>query len=160
MQPLPPPLHWRDVRPDDAHFLDALFLAGRDDLRQIAADPALLQQLVRMQQQVQDTGLRQAYPEARRLVVERGGEPVGQVTVDIGTRELRLLDIVVAPAARRGGVARAVVAHLQAEAAARGLPMGLTVAAANTPARALYEALGFRVVSDNMVVLHMAWASP
>jgi ribosomal protein S18 acetylase RimI-like enzyme len=157
MQPLPPPLHWRDVRPDDAPFLDALFLASREDLRHVAVDPAFVQQLVRMQQQVQETGLRQAYPDAMRRLIERGDDPVGQVTVVLGARELRLLDIAVAPAARRGGVARCVVSHLQREAAARGVPMGLTVAASNTAARGLYLALGFSVVSDNLVVQHMAW---
>jgi ribosomal protein S18 acetylase RimI-like enzyme len=157
MHPLPPPLHWREPQPADAAFLDELFLASRDDLRQIAADPAFLEQLVRMQQRVHEAGLRQAYPGARRLLIERDGEAVGQVVIDIGTSELRLLDIAIVARARRGGTARAVVAHLQREAAARGLPMGLTVSKANLPARTLYLALGFTVAAEDMLLEHMAW---
>ncbi|MBA2672880.1 GNAT family N-acetyltransferase [Ramlibacter sp.] len=157
MNPLAPPLRWREPQPADAAFLDELFLASRDDLRQIAADPAFLEQLIRMQQSVQDAGLRQAYPAAQRLLVERSGEAVGQAIIDVGAHELRLLDIAVVPRARRTGAARAVVAHLQQEAAARGLPMGLTVNKANTAARSLYLALGFTVASEDMLLEHMAW---
>ncbi|MES2936180.1 MAG: GNAT family N-acetyltransferase [Pseudomonadota bacterium] len=157
MNPLPPPLHWREPQPTDAAFLDELFLASRDDLRQIAAAPAFLEQLVRMQQRVHEAGLRQAYPAAQRLLIERAGTAIGQAVVDIGAHELRLLDIAIVPNARRGGAARAVVAHLQQEAAARGLPMGLTVNKANLPARTLYLALGFTVAAQDMLLEHMAW---
>ena len=157
VRPLPAPLRWRHAQPGDAPFLDALFLASRDDLRQIPLEAAMLQLLVRLQQQVQEDGLRQNYPGAVRLVIEREAVPVGQAVVDVGPRELRLLDLGVVPGARRGGVARTVLAHLQQEAAARGVPIGLTVAVANAPARSLYAGLGFGVVAQDAMVQHLAW---
>lgn len=157
LHPLPPPLHWREPQPADAPFLDALFLASREDLRQIAADPAFLEQLMRMQQNVHEAGLRRGYPQAQRRLIEQDGEAVGQAVVDIGPHELRLLDIAIAERARRRGIARAVVAHLQREAAARGLPMGLTVNRANAPARSLYLSLGFAAASGDVLLEHMVW---
>jgi ribosomal protein S18 acetylase RimI-like enzyme len=156
---LPPPLHWREARPADESFLDRLFLESRDELQDIAGDPAFLLQLLRMQQRAQAAGMRQAYPQAVRLLIERASEPIGQVLVHAGAGELRLLDIAVAPPARRCGVGQAVVATLQQQAALGGMTMGLTVAKTNTAARALYLRLGFTIASQDLVMEHMTWCA-
>jgi ribosomal protein S18 acetylase RimI-like enzyme len=157
ISPLPPPLLWREATADDEALLEALFIAGREDLKQLPGDAAFIQQLARMQRQVHEAGLRQNYPRALRLVVERDGQPVGHAIVNIGETELRLVDVAVLPAARRGGVARAAVACLQREAAGRGLPVGLMVNRANAAACALYTGLGFVAGAQDTLFVQMHW---
>lgn len=154
---LPPPLRWREAVAADEPLLETLFAAGREDLQGVPGGAAFVQQLVRMQRQTHEAGLRQNYPRALRLVIERGGEAVGQALADIGDRELRILDIVVLPAARRGGVARAAIGALQREAAARGLTVGLMVGRTNAAAAALYAVLGFEVEEQDMMFAQMRW---
>ncbi len=55
-----------------------------------------------------------------------------------------LYDVVTAPPARRRGLSRQLCAHLMARAHAQGARVGyLQVDAANQPARAVYQRLGF-----------------
>lgn len=61
--------------------------------------------------------------------------------------ESELLNITVAPDARRGGLGRQLLAHVCAEAQARGAQrMFLEVRVSNAPARALYARNGFAEV--------------
>jgi len=61
-----------------------------------------------------------------------------------GADEAELLMLAVAPAARRAGVARRLLAAIEADAAARGADvLLLEVAAGNAAARALYAAAGY-----------------
>lgn len=74
------------------------------------------------------------------LVTGDGGFALGRVIAP----EAELLTLAVAPARRRQGLGRALVARLEAGAAARGATvMFLEVAATNAPARALYAGLGY-----------------
>lgn len=61
--------------------------------------------------------------------------------------EVELLNITVAPAARRGGLGRKLLAHVCADAEAQGAQrMFLEVRVSNVPARALYARNGFAEV--------------
>jgi len=81
---------------------------------------------------------------ARLRVAQRGGALLGYVLFWHVADEVHLLNVAVAPDARRGGVGRALVedvlAYARAHAVAKVL---LEVRASNGPAIALYEALGF-----------------
>lgn len=62
--------------------------------------------------------------------------------------ELRLMDLAVDPAARRRGLARALVVHALRDGAGRGAGRAvLEVRASNAAASALYRQLGFRRVA-------------
>ena len=62
--------------------------------------------------------------------------------------ELHINTVAVAPAARRRGMATALLRHVMAEAAASGATKAtLEVRASNTPAIGLYERLGFHVAA-------------
>jgi ribosomal protein S18 acetylase RimI-like enzyme len=65
--------------------------------------------------------------------------------LEIDPPEVRITDLVVAPAHRRRGVARALVAHVVGRAAARGATRVLVATlTGNRPALALYGAMRFR----------------
>lgn len=157
MYPLPEPFALRDRTEADHAFLQALYLSTREDLQQALPDPALLQQLVAMQQTAQETGFRYWFPQARQLLVLRSGLPIGRVVVDPGPQALRLVDIAITPQARRSGAATAVLAALQANAVAQGLPLCLAVAHTNHAAQSLYRKRGFATASEDDLLAQMVW---
>lgn len=132
-------------------------MSTRDDLAQLQADAGFVAQLVKMQQQTQDTGFRHHYPQAAHWLIEKGGAAVGRAVVDSAPAGLRLVDLAVAPAQRRAGIARAVLLALQREASLRGVGLELAVARNNPAARALYLALGFAIRSTDEIVEQMRW---
>jgi ribosomal protein S18 acetylase RimI-like enzyme len=95
------------------------------------------------QQQLQADDYRARYPNADYLIVEQAGAPVGRVVIDRGLGVIRVVDLAIAPSARRRGHGRAVLAALQLRAAAQGCVLALRVRRDNHAARSLYAALGF-----------------
>src|SRR5690348_4541091 len=89
-------------------------------------------------------------PQFAALIAERGGKPVGfalytfNYSVWTAARGIFVEDIWVAPEVRRGGVARALMAALAKECAAKGYKrIDLNVLDWN-PARGFYERIGFK----------------
>ncbi len=77
------------------------------------------------------------------LAVARGGFAVGRVAGP----EVEILTLAVDPAARRHGIATALVREIEARAAARGAEEAfLEVAVTNAAGRALYAGLGYAPV--------------
>jgi ribosomal-protein-alanine N-acetyltransferase len=118
---------------------------GRDDLVPLSGvhalcfpedpwDPAALSGVLAM-----------AGAEAR--LAEEGAQPVGLLFSTIVGDEAEILTFGVAPASRRRGVGRALLADLYVRARALGASrVVLEVAADNSMALALYESEGFRTV--------------
>jgi GNAT superfamily N-acetyltransferase len=95
-----------------------------------------------------------ADPKFAAMIAERGGTPVGfalytfNYSVWTAARGIFIEDIWVVPGERRGGVARALMAALAREGAAKGFKrIDLNVLDWN-PARGFYERLGFRWIRN------------
>ncbi|MBW6505802.1 MAG: GNAT family N-acetyltransferase [Rhodobacteraceae bacterium] len=102
------------------------------------------------------------------------GDSRGFVLGRAAAGEAELLTLAVAPALRRQGLGRALLAAFEAAAQAEGAGVAyLEVAAANAPARALYAAAGWREAgrrrgyyqlpgsgTDDALVLARAFATP
>jgi ribosomal protein S18 acetylase RimI-like enzyme len=99
--------------------------------------------IIAHQQQLQSDDYRARYPGACYFIVEADGEPVGRVVIDRSFGVIRVVDLAIAPPARRRGHGRAVLAALQLQAAAQECVLSLRVRQDNHAARALYAALGF-----------------
>ena len=89
-------------------------------------------------------------PQFAALIAERAGKPVGfalytfNYSVWTAARGIFVEDIWVTPEVRRGGVARALMAALAKECAAKGFKrIDLNVLDWN-PARGFYERIGFK----------------
>lgn len=81
------------------------------------------------------------------LVALEGDTVAGYVGSQTVMGETDMMNIAVAPAFRRKGIARALIQALLRELARRGSRcLTLEVRASNAPARALYESLGFAQV--------------
>jgi ribosomal-protein-alanine N-acetyltransferase len=84
---------------------------------------------------------------ARCYVVREDGRLIGYICLWEVADELHVTNIAVHPAARRRGLARAMLAQVMDEARRRSTRIVvLEVRPSNVEARALYDSLGFRVV--------------
>ena len=89
-----------------------------------------------------ELGLRQA----RTLGAFEGGRLLGSILAWLVVDELQIMQVVVAPEARRLGVGRALVEQVVRRARAAGaVTATLEVRASNTAAIGLYDAIGFEV---------------
>ncbi|MCP5366787.1 MAG: GNAT family N-acetyltransferase [Hyphomicrobiales bacterium] len=87
-----------------------------------------------------------AAPGALGRIALDGEMPVAAILCRVAVDEAEILTLAVLPAARRAGVAAALLAEAEAEAARRGAAaMFLEVAADNGAALALYGGRGYRV---------------
>lgn len=81
------------------------------------------------------------------LVAEGGGRLLGYVGSQRAEPESDMMNLAVAPEARRQGLAQTLVRALEAALREKGVTsLTLEVRASNLPARALYEKLGFLTV--------------
>ncbi|APA67587.1 GNAT family N-acetyltransferase [Janthinobacterium sp. 1_2014MBL_MicDiv] len=156
---LPAPYRLRAQRDDDDDFAAALYGSTRDDLRQMPAAPALIEQLIAMQRTMQSHGYRQTYPQAVYLVLEHGDTPIGRLIIEQQGDVLHLIDIAIVPAARGHGAGSAVLRGLQAQAAQHRLHIHLAVNKSNGAARKLYQQLGFHLRGENEVQEQLAWSA-
>lgn len=158
---LPSPFNLRDIDPasdSDTAFIRVLYRSSRGDLLQMQAEPSFVEELIGMQQRMQEQGYSQAYPQARYLMIEKAGQPVGRLIVNPGQGALRVLDITLLPQSQGQGTGALVLAGLQQRAAADGCSVSLAVSHANQRARALYARLGFVQESEDGIMQQLRWS--
>lgn len=99
-------------------------------------------------------------PIFRFFVVEEGDRIVATTLLTFSQRSGYVSMVVVDPAHRRRGWARTLLERARATTRARGKPfIALDVLAANTPARTLYESLGYRPLRAASYLVHEQPAS-
>ena len=140
----------------DAAFLAALYLATRPDLGALPVPRSVIEGIARHQQQLQVDEYALRYPAAETWLLTDGKAALGRVVLDWTSDTLRVVDLAVAPHARRHGVARTVLGALQ-DACRGQRTMTLRVRCENVAARALYAACGFAIVRDDGATLELAW---
>lgn len=136
----------RPVGPgDDALLLEVYASTRADELSLFGWDEQTLNSFVAQQFRAQDVSWRATYPTCTRQVVMVAGEPAGRLYVDRSASRWHIVDIALQPRFRGRGVGTALLTGVVADAA--GTPVTLLVERAS-PARRLYERLGFRIVGD------------
>jgi ribosomal-protein-alanine N-acetyltransferase len=107
-----------------------------------------------------------ALAHARLWVAEAGAELLGFIDYWVVAGEVELIDVAVAPVARRRGLGRRLVEHLRADVP-EATAVHLEVRAGNAPAIALYRGLGFtevgrrrRYYADGEDALLLSWSPP
>jgi ribosomal protein S18 acetylase RimI-like enzyme len=145
----------RDERPDDDPFLRALYASTRsDELAVTGWSPAQVDGFLRMQFDLQRAHYRTHFADARFLIVERDGRPIGRLYVSYTPADVRVLDIALVPDTRGNGVGRQLLEHVIDHADRVGAPVTLHVAVGNRAQR-LYERLGFRTLRQDPMNLFM-----
>ncbi len=92
-------------------------------------------------------------------IVEVAGERVGYVAVLDEPDHVSLDEVVLVPHAQNRGLGTELVRGVLGDAAARGVPVRLSVLV-NNPARRLYERLGFQVAQIDHPRVRMEWSPP
>lgn len=146
------------IRPSDQGFLLQLFIESRPWLSLVDLDRDALQALYEQQYRVLRAGLESVYPEHLDFIVERTGQAVGRLVVDLGYADWRITELAIVQAARGKGIGTDLVRSLQAAAEQQRLPITLsTPMAGATDGRSLYERLGFQVTAVRPPLYEMAW---
>ena len=114
-----------------------------DEMAQVPWPPGLKQSFLDQQFDLQHRHYLQHYGDAAFLVLERGGEVVGRLYLQRTPPEHLVVDISLLEAWRGRGVGGALLARVQADAAAAGSGVFLHVRRDNHAARRLYLRLGF-----------------
>jgi ribosomal protein S18 acetylase RimI-like enzyme len=147
----------RPERPDDRPFLEALYASTRE--REMALLPWTDEQkraFLASQFEAQHTYYVDRFADARFLVIEEAGAPIGRIYIHRRSDEIDLVDIALLPERRGSGIGTSLVRGVMDEAVRADLPLRLHVEHDN-PARRLYDRLGFRVLENQGVYLRMEW---
>lgn len=140
-------------------FLRALYATTRqDEMRLVPWTDEQKRSFLASQFDTQRAYYREQFPDASYLVIFVDGAPAGRLYVYRRADEIELVDVALLPQYRGAGLGSALVRELQDESARSGLPLRLYVEHEN-PARRLYDRLGFRVLRDIGLYIHMEWRS-
>lgn len=141
----------RDETRADLGFLERLYASAREaEFAAIGWPPATLRAFLRQQFEAQGRHYRLAFPQAERLIVERGGAAIGRLCLAREHDEHRIVDIALLPEARGERLGGAILRDVIEGAARLEADVALEVAIGN-PARRLYARLGFVAASDDGV---------
>ena len=100
-----------------------------------------------------------SYPHAHHSIILWNDAPIGRLILDRGEREFTLVDVALLPAHRGAGIGTGLIQDLLKEAAAEGKPIRLHVLT-SSPAKRLYERLGFSRIGGDAAYLEMMWVPP
>ncbi len=147
----------RPSRVTDGPFLQSLYHAARPDLQWIDGERELVEEVIAQQFQVQEHGTGEHFPNAMHYVVEKLDTPIGALTAEFGSNEIRILYLAFIPAARGKGYGRTVLQGVQKAAEQVRCPLSTVVWASNPHARQHYLALGFQVEEQNPAAERLVW---
>ncbi len=143
----------RPVADADRAFLVDLYGSVREpELAHVPWDDAAKRAFVEHQFAAQDAHYRAHYPGATLDVVEVAGGRAGRLYVHRGPKDIRIMDVALAPAYRGRGIGTALLRALIDEAERSGRRVSIHVEQ-NNPARTLYERLGFEPAGEHGVYL-------
>lgn len=145
----------RPVTAEDGAFLRELYYDVRGP--EFAMLPmAARMQLLDVQFEAQRRGYNEQYPGSEQLLIVVGEARAGRLWQHWSTEGLRVIDLSLISGYRRQGIGTALLIRLQRDAAARALPVRLSVRHDN-PAARLYARLGFVERSSDAMYLQLEW---
>ncbi len=156
----------RPAQAEDEEFLFQLFVESQQQMAGFLEDKALLQSLIGMQYRGRKMTYAAQYPDAEDLILlgegglREGGMPLGRLLLDRNPAHnpacWRIVDIAMLAAHRGQGWGTRLIEECQRQCVAAGARLELTVKPAS-PARRLYERLGFRAAGEDALSVEMVW---
>jgi len=163
-QPDTTDLNLRPAVSEDEGFLLHLYLATRTtDSQAWSLDAIQRDLLLQMQFRARKLTYESEYADAEDDIICIGtgpeaGTAVGRHLVARRRDEVLGVDLAILPKYQGRGIGTRILLDIQRECAADRLPFRLQVLQTN-PAVRLYTRLGFKIVSQDPVHLHMEWNS-
>ena len=148
------------LRPEEAGdepLLFQLYASTREEeLALTGWDEPTRTQFLQGQFRAQRTGYRSMFPTADFAILVLDAAAAGRIVVQQTPAEIRLVDLIIAPALRHHGLGTALMQSLFSEAARRNKPVRLHVFQ-NNRAALWYQRLGFRSIGTQGVHDEMEW---
>lgn len=133
----------------DIPFMKALYQSTREqELQYTPFSPTQADAFIEQQFRAQLSHYNTHYCNDHFNIIEVESQPAGRLFVDYGSRDIRIVDITLAPSFRRQGLGEFLLAGVIAQSQQLALPVSIHVEHMN-PARHLYERLGFRLKDTN-----------
>lgn len=154
----------RPPRLEDEAMLFELFAESKRAEFTLAGVPRMqAEMLAQMQYRGRMLTYKSTFPDAVDSILcltdeVEGGTPVGRLLVDRRLHCWRILDIAILAEHRGKGMATSALRECQAQCRAAGARLELEVDAHNS-ARGLYERLGFRKTSEDILTVRMSWSA-
>lgn len=158
--PLLDGLSMRHPRPSDDGFLLGLFMDARPWLAQAHHDRDFIRMLYEQQYDARRVGQETRYPQHLDFVVEKVGQPVGRIVMDLGRYDWRISEVEIHKLARGKGIGTSLIRSLQGSAIPLRLPMTLSVNETETRLHWFYHRLGFDLLAHTPPVLELIWLPP
>jgi ribosomal protein S18 acetylase RimI-like enzyme len=138
----PDPIELRPATPDDSAFLFSVYRSSRlEDLVALNWTSEQIEGFLAKQYEAQERFFKTDYPHAEELVVLRAGDRLGQMMIERGEREIRMVDLALLPEHRNVGIGTHLINGLLAEAEKAGSVFRVQVMRSN-PAVNLFERMG------------------
>jgi GNAT superfamily N-acetyltransferase len=153
-------LSLRFVTPKDETFLLDMFMAARPWFRWADLERDAIRALYEQQWRITREGTGATYPEHLDFVVEKTGQAVAHLVVDLGYHDWRVSQLEVHPLARGKGIGSDVVRSLQAAAGGSGLPLSVSTLMTAPHAIRFWAGLGFRLAAETPPMLQLVWLPP
>lgn len=146
----------RLVEAPDEPFLYQLFASTQgQQFYLLPLEPAQREALVRMQFEAQRTSYRQEFPASEHFIILVEGQPAGLLWIDESGKEVRVIDIVLAPGYQGHGIGKEVLERVIAKADRDQKAVRLFVDRMNVRAFGLYRRFGFEVCGEQPFYLEM-----
>lgn len=153
MQPGVETITLRPATAEDDAFLFQVYASTRSaELEGLNWDDNQKNAFITMQFNAQ----RASYGEGDNQIILLNGRPVGRILVRRTAAAISLVDIAILTEARNAGIGSSLIKDLLAEADLADKPVKLHVLSAS-PARRLYERLGFSWIVDDGMYTEMNW---
>lgn len=152
-------LELRPVRPEDEPFLTQLFaFTEQERLALSGADAYTLEKIIRHEFAGQNRHYRLLNEEATHCIILAQGNAAGRLVFWENRDEIRLAELVVAPAFRGLGIGSAIIDSLKAQAQQSRRPLRLYVEKYHLrQPRQFYQRIGFHIIEDRQTHLFMEW---
>lgn len=145
--------------PADEPFLFRLYASTRaSELNEWGWDEATQLAFLSMQWKAQQLSYATQYPTADYRMIQLDGVRIGRMIVSRTEHEITLVDLSFLSEFCNKGFGTSFIRELQAEAADMGRPICLSVLK-SSPAKTLYERLGFTPVNDYGLYTSMRWSA-
>ncbi len=150
----------RFPRPSDDDFLMGLFMDARPWLAKAHHDRDFIRTLYEQQYSARRMGQETRYPEHLDFVVEKTGQPVGRIVMDLGRYDWRVSEVEIHRLARGKGIGTDLLRSIQGTAAQMRIPITLSVAEVDTRVHWFYHRLGFDLLAKTSPSLELIWLPP
>ncbi len=142
---------------DDEEFLYEVFSTTWADEVAALPNPMLAAHVLRIQHTAQERRFETLFPAYERFVILHEGRPAGRLYLHLTDTMVHALDMTLLPAFRCHGIGTRVVGDLLQLARDQGQSVTLRVPRRNSRATALYESLGFRLVTVDDLDNYFEW---